>query len=238
MRNMAENENKTGKSAILCDKILTSQLIVFWLDCGSESFKDEYVRRLRICGLSEENALLTFEYEAKILRKYPRPEMLDADYINKGLFNLVKPVLPEPISYYQTHFEYTLSHILKLEDEASYHADHSAGNNSAAWTEINELANSQLITPYFNEGIHASCGWVVDNLNQFCFHETGMLDRNKWKHLNIVSMSAQDPWDIGKLNIKLEMPEKQFSDPESEPEDSDKKGSSNELEKIFCRKKG
>ena len=58
---------KTRKSAIQCDKILTSQLIVFWLDCGSESFRDEYVRRLRICGLSEENALLTFEFAIVIL---------------------------------------------------------------------------------------------------------------------------------------------------------------------------
>ena len=69
--------------------------------------------------------------------------MLDESFISKPLFSLTKPVLDKEVSYYETHFEYPFSYIVKLSDEAEWHYwnNHEKNLNDRVWSEIFELSD-------------------------------------------------------------------------------------------------
>ena len=184
-------------------RTLTSQLAALWLDSGDNQFRDEYLRRLRICGLDDRTARETFDYEAGILRANPRPEMLDPGFISLPLFNLRDTFLPHFYDYYKDHFEYPLSYIVKASDEAEWHFwnSHEKNLSDKVWTEIYYLSdkNRKLFEPYAMNLIN-NHGWTFNNVNQFSYNEQAMLDYHRWKRDR--TAAAKDPWNIGGLGIR------------------------------------
>ena len=174
--------------------ILTSQLVALWLDKGQQKYKEEYLRRMKICGLSDDASMKMFEYEAEIIKMHPRPEMLDESFISKPLFSLTKTALDKEASYYETHFEYPFSYIVKLSDEAEWHYwnSHEKNLNDRVWSEILELSdqNKKLFLPFATDLLNR--GWSVGNVNKFSFHEQGMLDKYRWKRS--FTSAAKEPW--------------------------------------------
>ena len=77
-------------------RLLTSQLVAFWLDSKDEAYRKEYIRRIEMCGVSREKAEKLLSFESDILTKHPRPELLRRDFIALPLFNLAAPALEHP----------------------------------------------------------------------------------------------------------------------------------------------
>lgn len=175
-------------------RILTSQLVAFWLETGRDEYRDEYLRRMRICDLTESAAEQMLQYEAEILKAHPRPEMLDEEFIKRPLFSLAAPVLENPVEYYKTHFEYPFSYIVKLSDEAEWHYWNSHERNlpDAVWAEIFALSdrNRMLFLPFATDLL--SRGWDYPNVNKFSYNEQGMLDRYRWGRS--FTRAAMEPW--------------------------------------------
>ncbi len=175
--------------------LLTSQLVALWLDSKDEQYHLEYVRRLAMCGLHKEKAEETFNLERQILENHPRPEMLRKDFVEIPLINLFTPCLEHPITYYENHFEYPLSYIVKLSDEAEWHFwnSHEKSMPDNVWNEIYWLAdkNKKLFIPFAMHLIN-NMGWTYENVNQFSYQEQGMLDLYRWKRGK--TRASQTPW--------------------------------------------
>ncbi len=175
-------------------QLLTSQLAAFWLDTGDPAYRDEYLRRMRICGLEDKAAENMRRYETDILKEHPRPEMLDEQFIRKPLFSLIAPALEKPVEYYETHFEYPFSYIVKLSDEAEWHYWNSHEKNlpDQVWAEIFALSdrNRRLFLPFATDLLNR--GWDYPNVNKFSYNEQGMLDRFRWGRS--FSRAAHEPW--------------------------------------------
>lgn len=122
--------------------ILTSQLLYLWMETKKPRYRREYERRLKICGLDSQTIRKTMEFEKAIFQKFPRPEMLDPKFIARPLLTLGKPFLPNPIDHYKTNFEYPLSYVIRISDEADYHFWHSHERNlpREVWVEIFALS--------------------------------------------------------------------------------------------------
>ena len=165
------------------DDLLTSQLAAYWQNSSNEKYKNEYLRRLRLCGLSDENAEKTLEFECGILRNYPRPEMLKNSFVRIPLLTLREPFLKEPLKYYETHFEYPLSYIFKLSDEGErhFHYSHELDLSDEVWSEIYGLSdrNMAMFRPFAMHLIN-DLGWTIENVNHFSFYEQKILDVFRW----------------------------------------------------------
>ncbi len=176
-------------------RLLTSQLVAFWLDSKDEAYRKEYLRRIEMCGVSREKAEKLLSFESDIVTKHPRPELLRRDFIALPLFNLAAPALEHPVAYYQTNFEYTLSYVVKLSDEAEWHFWNSHEKNlpDRVWREIFALSdrNKELFVPL---GMHLvnDMKWTFDNVNNFSYNEQGMLDFYRWGKKT--TAAAKNPW--------------------------------------------
>ena len=185
---------EVSAAAMDFSRVLTSQLVAFWLKTERTEYRDEYLRRMGICGLDDETAEKMLQYETEILTANPRPELLDAEFISKPLFSLRTPVLDHPVEYYETHFEYPFSYIVKLSDEAEWHFwnSHERNLSDEVWEEIFALSdkNRKLFLPFAKDLLKR--GWDYPNVNKFSYHEQGMLDRYRWG--KSVTRAATDPW--------------------------------------------
>ena len=77
------NEEKPVSDPERFRRIMTSQVLAMYLYDHDEACREEYLRRLKICGLSEERARQYMAFETEILNRCPRPEMVDK---NRKLF--------------------------------------------------------------------------------------------------------------------------------------------------------
>lgn len=187
--------DNTRQTAQEFTRIMTSQLVALWLDSNNDAYRDEYIRRIKMCGLSNVKATKMLEFESKILKKHPRPEMLSKDFLVTPMFSLLKPYLDHPIDYYQDHLEYPLSYVIKLSDEAEWHYWNSHEKSclsDEAWEEIFALSdrNKKLFLPL---GMHLveKMHWSYDNVNKFSYNEQGMLDLYRW---NKRTSASSTPW--------------------------------------------
>lgn len=176
--------------------ILTSQLLYLWMETKKPCYRWEYERRLKICGLDSQTIRKTMEFEEAIFQKFPRPEMLDPKFIARPLLTLRKPFLPNPIDHYETNFEYPLSYVIRISDEADYHFWYSRERSLPieVWVEIialSEFGGQSLFLPL---AIHflQELGWTEQNMNTFSYNEQGMLDKYRWNRT--MTGAAKNPW--------------------------------------------
>ena len=183
------------------EKILTSQLAAYWLETGKRKYKEEYLRRMRMCEVSDETAEKTFSFETDILRRMPRPEMLLPDFIQMGMFSLTERALPEWYTYYETHFDYPFSYVVKLSDEAEWHFwnSHEKDLSEEVWGEIFALSdkNRKLFIPFAMNLVN-NLGWSVKQVNAFSFNEQGMLDYYRWGRST--TRAAKLPWGMKRVH--------------------------------------
>ena len=178
-------------------RIMTSQLLAFYLDTRDVSWKEEYLRRLKMCGLSDDKALQYMTFETEILTRCPRAEMLDKEFISRPCFSLRELALPHDPAYYGSHFDYPLSYIVKLSDEAEWHFwnSHEANLPEQVWAEIYALSdkNRKLFLPYAQNMVD-KLGWSYQAVNAFSYNEQGMLDLYRWNKK--MTRAAKQPWGI------------------------------------------
>lgn len=194
--NNTVTEKVPNENASKFSRLMTSQLAAFWIDSDNEEYREEYIRRIKMCGVSTEQAEEMLALETDILKCHPRPEMLNEDFISTPLFNLKETVLDNSIEYYQIHLEYPLSYITKLSDEAEWHYWNSHEKNlpGDVWEEIYALSdeNKKLFLPF---GMHLveKMNWSYGNVNKYTYNEQGMLDRYRWG--KSFSAASNNPWN-------------------------------------------
>lgn len=176
--------------------ILTSQLLYLWIETKKPRYRLEYERRLKMCGLAPETIRKTMEFEKAIFQKFPRPEMLDPQFVARPLLTLGKPFLPNPVDHYKTNFEYPLSYVIRISDEADYHFwnSHERHLSKEVWTEIfclSEKGGQRLFLPFATHLLQ-ELGWTVKNVNTFSYNEQGMLDKYRWN--KTMTGAAKNPW--------------------------------------------
>ena len=160
-------------------------------------YKDEFYRRLKLCGVSDDAAKKTFEFEKEIISRCQRPELKNPKFISRPIFNMRYCILEHPIEYYETHFDYPLSYVIKISDEAEwhYHYSHERNLSEEVWAEIFALSdiNQKLFLPYAHNLVN-NLGWTVSEVNKFSYHEQGMLDLYRWNKKS--TKAAKNPWNI------------------------------------------
>ena len=164
--------------------LVTSQLAARWLDTKEDKYKAEHCRRMSLCGLDAEKAEQMLTYECGILKSFPRPEMLRDDFVKIPVFGLKKTFLEHPLEYYQTNFEYPLSYIVKISDEAEwhFHYSHEKELTDEVWSEIFQISdkNMALFRP-FAMNLVEQVGWTIQQINKFSFYEQKILDVYRWR---------------------------------------------------------
>ena len=164
--------------------LLTSQLAALWLKTHDQNYREEFLRRISLCGVEAEKAERFLAFECGIISACPRPELLRQDFVSLPLLNLREPFLKDSFDYYQTHFEYPLSYIVKLSDEGEWHFwySHEKDLPDKVWEEIFMLSdkNMALFRPYAMNLID-NMGWTFQNVNRFSFFEQKILDVYRWK---------------------------------------------------------
>ena len=163
---------------------MTSQLAALWLNTKDEKYKAEYLRRIALCGLDQAKADRMLDFECGIITAFPRPELLQDHFVSLPLLNLREPFLKNSFEYYQTHFEYPLSYIVKLSDEGERHFwySHERDLPDKVWEEIFMLSDKQmaLFRP-FAMNLIDNMGWTVQNVNRFSYFEQKILNVFRWK---------------------------------------------------------
>ena len=104
--------------------------------------------------------------------------------------------LPEDISYYAVHFDYPLSYVNKISDEAEWHFWHSHEKNlpEPVWKEICSLSdrNRMLFLPLATFMVD-HLGWSIDAVNKYSWHEQGMLNILRWNKKG--TLASARPWE-------------------------------------------
>ena len=177
--------------------LMTSQLTALWLDGKGEKYKDEFMRRMKMCRITDEAAEKWLEFEEEILERCPRPEMLSPDFVRQPLLTLRSRFLPREIAYYESHFDYPLSYVIRLSDEAEWHFwnSHEEDLPEGVWEEITALSdrNRELFLPmavYMVEHL----GWTPEDVNRYSMNEQGMLDYLRWDR--VTTSGAEKPWGL------------------------------------------
>ncbi len=177
--------------------LLTSQLTALWLKTNDEKYRKEFFRRIKMCGVTDETAQKWLDFETGILRRCPRPEMCSDDFIRKPLFSMEEKFLPEDIGYYESHFDYPLSYVIRISDEAEWHFrnSHEKDLPDPVRAEIYDLSdqNRKLFVPL---AIHMTeaLGWDFRSVNVYSFNEQGMLDLIRWEYKS--TQAASMPWGM------------------------------------------
>ena len=192
----AEEQTAGGKLLPL-NKLMTSQLAALWLETKDRRYQDEFFRRIRMCGVSEDTVKRWFAFETEILERCPRPEMCSESFVSMPLLTLREKFLPREISWYAEHFDYPLSYVIRLSDEAEWHFWNSHEKNlpENVWTEIFELSDRsrKLFLPLAQYMVDRM-GWSVEAVNKYSYNEQGMLDILRWR--NGARRSAKTPWGM------------------------------------------
>lgn len=100
------------------DQLMTGQLVALYRKAHDKNYLNEYLRRLKSIGFSEEEANNLFMFESMILKYEHREPLCDKNYLKKCYFNLKTPILNETNDYYIQHQYFLCSEITKIWDEA------------------------------------------------------------------------------------------------------------------------
>lgn len=130
----AEKQKTSGKW-------MTSQLPALYLQSEKKSDRDDYLERLTSLGFTERDAKKLFDFEADIIRKFPKQYLLDSKFTNMWFFSLKQPFFQQ---YPKTKEDIlkerflTVSELCKIIDEAEWHFwnSHEKALPDGVWSEI------------------------------------------------------------------------------------------------------
>ena len=120
---------------------MTSQLPALYLQSEKKSDRDDYLERLTSLGFTERDAKKMFDFEADIIRKFPKQYLLDSKFTNMWFFSLKQPFFQQ---YPKTKEDIlkerflTVSELCKIIDEAEWHFwnSHEKALPDGVWSEI------------------------------------------------------------------------------------------------------
>ncbi len=108
-------------SDIIFDPFLTSQLAVCHLITGDDAWKEEFTRRLKLCGVEEDAVIeALLQYNKDVYTKSENHDLESEEYVRKCYFNLRNRVYDRPFEDLVEDDLLTPSEVIKLFDEAEW----------------------------------------------------------------------------------------------------------------------
>lgn len=113
---------------------MSGSLVALYKETHDEKYDEEYRRRLRKIGYSDQEAANMFMFELMILKHDNQANLIDSQYIYRPMLDYRSMPLHEEDSWYVEHQMFLMSEIVKLWDEAEY-----------VWTNSNKYLEDEEI---------------------------------------------------------------------------------------------
>lgn len=113
---------------------MSGSLVALYKETHDSKYNEEYRRRLRKIGYSDEEAANMFMFELMILKHDNQTNLIDSQYIYRPMLDYRSMPLHEKDSWYVEHQMFLMSEIVKLWDEAEY-----------VWTNSNKYLEDEEI---------------------------------------------------------------------------------------------
>ncbi len=104
---------------------MSGSLVALYKETHDSKYDEEYRRRLRKIGYSDQEAANMFMFELMILKHDNQANLIDSQYIYRPMLDYRSMPLHEEDSWYVEHQMFLMSEIVKLWDEAEYVWTHS-----------------------------------------------------------------------------------------------------------------
>jgi len=170
-----------------CANLMTGQLVARYKKTHEEAYKNEYCRRLRDIGFTENEAENLFMFELMILKSDHINTLCDQGYIMINCFNMQTELLPQSKNYYIEHQMFLCSEIVKIWDEAEWRYTHLKNNSESVKDEVFEelfrlsrYGGGELFVEYLQmmaEKSHTD----ISKIQAYAKAEQEILFRLKWK---------------------------------------------------------
>jgi len=170
-----------------CANLMTGQLVARYKKTHEEAYKNEYCRRLRDIGFTENEAENLFMFELMILKSDHINTLCDQGYIMINCFNMQAELLPQSKNYYIEHQMFLCSEIVKIWDEAEWRYTHLKNNSESVKDEVFEelfrlsrYGGGELFVEYLQmmaEKSHTD----ISKIQAYAKAEQEILFRLKWK---------------------------------------------------------
>ena len=113
---------------------MSGSLVALYKETHDKKYDEEYRRRLRKIGYSDQEAANMFMFELMILKHDNQANLIDSQYIYRPMLDYRSMPLHEQDSWYVEHQMFLMSEIVKLWDEAEY-----------VWTNSNKYLEDEEI---------------------------------------------------------------------------------------------
>ena len=113
---------------------MSGSLVALYKETHDKKYDEEYRRRLRKIGYSDQEAANMFMFELMILKHDNQANLIDSQYIYRPMLDYRSMPLHEEDSWYVEHQMFLMSEIVKLWDEAEY-----------VWTNSNKYLEDEEI---------------------------------------------------------------------------------------------
>lgn len=171
------------------DQWMTSQLPALYLQKNKTVYRNQYIGRLESIGFQREDAKKIFDFECEVIRKFPKPYLLQPQFTKMWFFGLKQPFFrqyPKTKEDILKERYLTVSELCKIIDEAEWHFwnSHERELPDGVWQEICEWRlkgpGAEFAIRYF-EMIEKATGILEGSLAELSSEQGRHLSQYKWR---------------------------------------------------------
>ena len=171
------------------DQWMTSQLPALYLQKNKTVYRNQYIGRLESIGFQREDAKKMFDFECEVIRKFPKPYLLQPQFTKMWFFGLKQPFFrqyPKTKEDILKERYLTVSELCKIIDEAEWHFwnSHERELPDGVWQEICEWRlkgpGAEFAIRYF-EMIEKATGILEGSLAELSSEQGRHLSQYKWR---------------------------------------------------------
>ena len=167
---------------------MTSQLPALYLQKNKTVYRDQYIGRLESIGFKKEDAEKMFDFECKVIRKFPKRYLLQPQFTKMWFFGLNQPFFrqyPKTKEDLLKERYLTVSELCKIIDEAEWHFwnSHEKELPDSVWQEICQWRlkgpGAEFAIRYF-EMIEEATGIPEESIAKLSSEQGNHLSQYKW----------------------------------------------------------
>ncbi|MCI7808799.1 hypothetical protein MR626_05865 [bacterium] len=171
------------------DQWMTSQLPALYLQKNKTVYRNQYIGRLESIGFQREDAKKIFDFECEVIRKFPKPYLLQPQFTKMWFFGLKQPFFrqyPKTKEDILKERYLTVSELCKIIDEAEWHFwnSHERELPDGVWQEICEWRlkgpGAEFAIRYFGM-IEKATGIPEGSLAELSSEQGRHLSQYKWR---------------------------------------------------------
>lgn len=166
------------------DALMTGQLVAFYKTTHENKYSNEYERRLKHIGFTENEAKNLFMLELMMLKYDSISILTDKKYLTNNYFDLKTVKFPMEASYYAEHQTFLVSEVTKIWDEAEYIWANYRNSEMpkevlAEIFQISRYGGGELLIKTI-EGISKSSSISKDKILKYSNKEQDLIFKYKW----------------------------------------------------------